>query len=200
MRKCHIIGAGDFSPRLFKKEIGDLVIAADAGLLHLNKMGLIPDLFVGDGDSLGKIPSDLDRIVLPCEKDDTDLLNAIRQGLKRDYREFCLYGALGGKRISHTLANISLLLFLEQNDASGTLIDENYSLSLLPKGAHSFSFAGGYFSLFALEESCLSVKGAKYPLEQKILSPDFPLGVSNEGSENTLITVHSGKVLLVREP
>lgn len=194
------MGAGDFSPWLLNPRDGDFIIAADAGLLHLEKMGVTPHIFIGDGDSLGKIPENIPAKVLPCEKDDTDIISALRFGLEKGYRDFSIYGALGGKRLSHTLANIQALSFLCERGAQGTLYHENYTLSLLTEGEHTFSFEGGYFSLFSLEsESRVSIKGAKYSLEKATLSPSFPQGVSNQGTENTLITVHSGKILLIRE-
>lgn len=200
MKKCHIVGAGDFSPSLLNIEEGDFIIAADAGLLPLEKMGIHPHLFVGDGDSLGEIPKGVETKVLPCEKDDTDILSAIRFGLEKGYRDFSIYGGLGGKRLSHTLANIQALSFLQERGGEGTLYHENYCVSLLCPGEHPFSFRGGFFSLFSLEgESRVSVQGAKYPLQNEILSASFPKGVSNEGTDKTLITVHSGKILLVRE-
>jgi thiamine pyrophosphokinase len=197
---CHIVGAADFSPLLFSPEKGDLVIAADGGFLHLNQIGFIPDLFIGDGDSLGFFPEGIERVVLPEEKDDTDLVAAARIGLARGYRRFFFHGALGGDRFSHSIANLQLLSFLEKEGAEGTLAGKSLTVKLLSKGDFYFDFSGGFFSLFSLEGGAVvSVSGAKYPLEEKLLVPFFPLGVSNEGTKNTKISVHSGKVLLIRE-
>lgn len=198
---CHIVGAADFSAGLFAPQKGDLVIAADGGFMHLQKIGFSPDLFIGDGDSLGFIPEGIEHVVLPEVKDDTDLLAAARIGLSRGYRRFFFHGALGGNRLSHSLANLQLLSFLEKEGAEGTLLSESSTVKLLSEGTYYFNFKGGYFSLFAFEGGAsVSVSGAKYPLEEKLLVPFFPLGVSNEGTKSTKITVHSGKVLLVREP
>lgn len=200
-KTCHIVGAGDFSPHLLKLHKDDLVIAADAGYAHLNNAGIPADLYIGDGDSLGKSPEGIDTVVLPVVKDDTDMLAALRVGLSRGYRRFLLYGALGGKRFSHSLANLQALSFLSSQGAEGQLLDENASISLLAEGKYEFSFAGGYFSLFSFEgEAKVSITGAKYPLSEALLSPLFPLGVSNEGTEHTHICVHQGNVILVREP
>ncbi len=197
---CHIVGAADFSPEGFIKNKGDLVIAADGGLTHLQNSGILPDLFIGDGDSLGFFPEKIETVVLPVEKDDTDLLAAARCGLSRGYRRFHFHGALGGNRFSHSLASLQILSFLEKEGAEGILFSKNTSVRLLSKGKFCFDFAGGYFSLFSFEgEAKISVSGAKYPLNEKILAPDFPLGVSNEGTQSTVIKIHSGKVILVRE-
>ena len=197
---CHVVGGGDFSPSLLKKERGDLVIAADAGFRLLTQANILPDLFIGDGDSLGFLPEELPVVVLPTEKDDTDSLAALREGLSRGYRRFLLYGALGGKRFSHSLANLQALSFLHREGAKGEIVDENCRILYLPEGTYQFDFSGGFFSLFAMEgEARVSVSGAKYPLSEAVLTPVFPLGVSNEGSPCTEICVHEGSLFLVRE-
>ncbi len=198
---CHIVGAGDFDPRQLSISQGDLVIAADAGLIHLKNAGIRPDLFIGDCDSLQEKPQGIDCIFLPTEKDDTDVLSAVREGLGRSYRHFALYGALGGKRFSHSLANLQVLSFLSKHQSTGEIIDPHCRVSLLFSGEHRLPTSGGYFSLFSFEgEALVSITGAKYPLTKKTLSSAFPLGVSNEGDENTRILVEKGNVFLVCEP
>ena len=198
---CHVVGAGDFSPRLLSPADGDLLIAADAGYAHLKKAGLTPHLYIGDGDSLGYTPEGIDTVVLPVVKDDTDIHAALREGLDRGYKYFRIYGALGGKRFSHSLANMQVLAFLAQSGAEGVLVDENYTVSLLTEGAYAFDFSGGYFSLFDFAGTGLvSVSGAKYPLERASLPAHLTLGASNEGTEKTVIEVHKGSFYLVREP
>ena len=198
---CHVVGAGDFSPRLLSLAEHDLLIAADAGYQHLTKAGFRPHLYIGDGDSLGFTPEGVDTVVLPAVKDDTDVHAALKEGLARSFRSFRIYGALGGKRFSHSLANLQVLAFLAQNGAEGVLVDENYSVSLLTEGVHPFDFTGGYFSLFDFAGTGLvSVSGAKYPLSRAALPSHLTLGTSNEGTKDTVIEVHQGAFYLVREP
>ena len=119
---CIIISAGDTSPDLMsEKRDGDLLIAADAGYKVLKDAGIEPDVFVGDGDSLGHIPDIGDRIVLPKIKDDTDTVYAARMCLERGCTELLFYGALGG-RLDHTFANIQTLTWLKKQGAEGYLI------------------------------------------------------------------------------
>jgi len=198
---CHVVGAGDFSPRLFRPDPNDLIIAADAGYGHLAKMGIRPHLYIGDGDSLGYTPDGVEIVVLPTVKDDTDIHAALRVGLERGIRSFRIYGALGGNRFSHSLANLQVLAYLSEFDAEGVLVDEKYSVRYLKAGSHVFDFSGGYFSLFDFTgHATVSVSGAKYPLDKASLPFTSTLGVSNEGTENTLIQVHEGAFYLVREP
>jgi len=201
MKTCHVVGAGDFAPHLLKVGNEDLVIAADAGFDHLKRAGIRADLYIGDGDSLGFVPEEVDTVVLPTVKDDTDIHAAVKEGLLRGFSRFYIYGALGGKRFSHSLANLQVLIFLEKEGAKGTLLDENYSVSLLGEGSYTFDFEKEYFSLFDFQGGAIvSVKHAKYPLEKAALPSHTTLGISNEGEKNTSITVHKGSVFLVREP
>ncbi len=197
---CRIVSAGDFSPALFSRAAGDLVIAADAGLSALDAAGLEADLYVGDSDSLGKKPEGIESVSLPAVKDDTDTLAAVREGLARGYRRFVLYGALGGGRFSHSVANLQTLAYLADAGATGEIVDEKCRVTLLEKGIVCLRAKGEYLSLFAFGgEGVVSIRGAKYPLEKTRLSPAFPLGVSNEGENDTEIEIHEGRFLLVRE-
>ena len=198
---CHVVGAGDFSPSLLSLKSEDLLIAADAGYDHLKKAGIAPHLYIGDGDSLGYTPDGVETVVLPAVKDDTDIHAALKEGLARGFRHFRIYGALGGKRFSHSLANMQVLAFLADQGAVGILLDDNYSVQLLTEGKYQFDFAEGYFSLFDFKgDGVISVSGAKYPLTRAALPSHLTLGTSNEGTEHTCIEVHQGLFYLVREP
>lgn len=107
MATCYIYGAMPCGSTE-KLEEGDLLIAADGGYAYLQ--GQKPDLVVGDFDSLGYVPEGEQIIRHPVQKDDTDMLLAVREGLKRGYRKFVLYGGIGG-RLDHTIANLQVLAF-----------------------------------------------------------------------------------------
>ena len=111
MKICHVVGAGDFAPHLLKTGKDDLIIAADAGYDHLRRAKITPHLYIGDGDSLGFTPEGIETVLLPTVKDDTDIHAAVKVGLSRGFRTFYIYGALGGKRFSHSLANLQVLSF-----------------------------------------------------------------------------------------
>ncbi|MBR2634915.1 MAG: thiamine diphosphokinase [Clostridia bacterium] len=198
---CHVVGAGRIDPALLpEKKESDLILAADGGLEYLSRAGKTADLFIGDGDSLGYLPTSLPVLSLPCEKDDTDMIAACRHGLFLGYRRFRLYGALGGKRFSHSLANLQTLFFLKSHGAEGEIVDPYCRVLLLEAGTLTLAASDGYFSLFAAGgEAEVSVSGAKYNVNRARVTPDFPLGVSNEARENTRITVHSGCLIVVVE-
>ncbi len=195
---CRIVGAGDFDPAVFETEAGDLVIAADRGYALLREAGIPCDLYIGDSDSLGFSPEGVRSIVLPKVKDDTDTLAAVREGLNLGYRRFVLYGAMGGNRFSHTVANLSTLLTLSSKGAKGQIRDLKCRIDLVEQGEEISLAPCRYFSLFsATEKAIVSVSGAKYNLSHAPLTIDFPLGVSNEIAGETRVQVHQGKVFLI---
>lgn len=196
-----IVCGGDFSPRLLpKKKKDDLLIAADLGFALLKSASLVPDAVIGDFDSLGYVPDNA--IVLPVRKDDTDLMAAVRYGLERGMTECLIFGALGGKRFSHSLAAVQTLGFLAEKNVYAEAVDERCTVSALSCGSRSFpGSARGLISVFALSgEVRVTLKGLSYPLESHVLSPGFPLGVSNSFTgEPSSVTASDGTVIIVLE-
>ena len=179
---CHIVGAGSTENAVLIKRPGDFVIAADAGLSHLESIGVTPDLTVGDFDSLGKAPEGENVIRCPAEKDDTDTLIAVREGLKRGYDVFSIIGGLGG-RLDHTFANIQTLAFIAAHGACGFLSDGETVVTAIRNGKISFAPGkSGIASVFCMgsEAHGVYLHGLKYPLSNARLTYDFPIGVSNE--------------------
>lgn len=184
MKTCYIFGAAEGLPKCFEKRKDDLVIAADGGLRHLEAIGVLPDITLGDFDSLGEEPSLGEIIRLPVMKDDTDTLKAVKTGFDRGYRRFVLYGCTG-KRLDHTLANLQTLSFIAQMGGRGYLCGDGFTATAVKNGALYFNEkAKGNISVFSAETKSLgvSIKGLLYPLENAELDFAFPLGVSNEFS------------------
>ena len=98
---CYIVGAGDWFEMDFRPAENDFVIAADAGLRYLEQVGISADLVIGDFDTLEEIPTGANLVRLNCEKDDTDMLAAVREGIKAGYKEFHIYGDRRRKYCSH---------------------------------------------------------------------------------------------------
>ena len=112
MGTCIIVGAGELTVDAIPVRPEDFVIAADGGYAHCRQLGVEPDLILGDFDSLDEEnrrrveafrSGSPDRVqILPVVKDDTDMLAAMKEGLKRGFVSFDLYAAAQGKRLSHT--------------------------------------------------------------------------------------------------
>jgi thiamine pyrophosphokinase len=194
-----IFCAGGFESTALPIEKDDYILAADGGLVHLQKLGVAPHGIIGDFDSLGYVPQNAQ--VFPVEKDDTDSMLAVRKGLELGYREFILYGALDGPRLDHTIANLQTLLFLENHGAKGTLVGLNYLITTVKDRVLRLPKAdSGIVSVFCLGEPAqgVTIRGLKYELENGILESGFPLGVSNHfvGKEAT-VSVESGTLILM---
>ncbi len=199
MAKCVIFCAAEFDHLAQPLQRGDFVIAADGGLRHTEKLHITPDRILGDFDSLGFTPEGAN--VFPVEKDDTDAMLAVRQGLALGYRDFLLYGSLDGPRLDHTIANFQTLQFLADNGAAGYLVGSSYIVTVVKNGSLFFP-AGleGTISLFCLGADArgVTLEGLYYPLEQGTLTAGFPLGVSNHFTgKEAKITVENGSLLVL---
>lgn len=200
MQKCYIVGAGECFGLDFSKDEGDYIIAADAGYRYLMEAGKVPDMVVGDFDTLKYLPEHPNVVQLPCEKDVTDTWEAVTRGLDKGYKEFHIYGCTGG-RIEHTIANIQLLARIAEEGGSGYLYDEKSILTVIKDSEIAFdeSFTG-YISVFSLSEksSGVTIEGLKYETVNVELSNSFPLGVSNEFTgKASKISVDEGCLLIV---
>ena len=162
-------------------------------------------LLVGDMDSIkGSVPdaSDIPIVRVPCEKDDTDTMLAIKIGFERGYRDFVLTGVTGGKRLDHTLAAISSLEYITDHGGEGCIIDSSCKMFVQTEGARRYEGRGaGYISVFSLTDSSrLTMRGLKYGGEDVTVTRDFPLGVSNNFREEYgEIQVYVGKILVIIE-
>ncbi len=207
MKKCIIVGAGDFNEKQWqydKEE--DYLIAADGGFCHLQRLGVIPDLLIGDMDSIVQEPEEKSaaeplRIKrLPVEKDDTDMLAAIKEGLEKGCREFVIYGALGGERIDHSIANIQCLLYLYNHGAKGILYGARDRMELLCNDQKMYpATMSGIFSAFAFGGDARGVteRGFQYTVEDATIKAEFPIGISNAFiGQESMVEVRDGMLLL----
>ncbi len=201
-KRCWICGAGDFTERLFSPNPGDLVVAADGGLDYCKQRSIVPDYIVGDFDSLGYCPQGDAVASYPSEKDDTDMLLAVKYGLEHGCKTFILYGSLGG-RLSHTMANLQVLYDLSRQGCHGVLIDENSIVTMVRNESLIFAQScEGMLSLFAQNGAAegVTIKGLKYCVEEAVIFPAYPIGVSNEFIGQTAeVSVRKGTLLAIWE-
>lgn len=201
MSVCVIFGGGDFDAANVDIPDNATVIAADSGYRHCQRLGIAPHVLLGDFDSFeGELPQDIEIIRSPAEKDDTDMLLAVKTGFERGCGRFVLYGALGG-RLSHTMANIQTLEYISEHGGNGVIIGDRSIIFLQTEGKVEYINDGyGFISLFAVTERAeVTAEGVKYGGDLT-LTRDFPLGVSNEFSGDLAeITVKSGKILVIAE-
>lgn len=206
MSICTIFAGGklngtDFMNPCEIRENSGLIICADSGLSIAEKVGIAPDLIVGDFDSyMGELPEDVEIHRSIPEKDDTDTLMAVRIAIDRGYDEIRLYGGLGA-RFDHSFANIQTLIFAHENGCKMTIYDADNVLTVRGAGEYEFPCKNDwYFSLFALTEKAEigELKGVKYPLGVYEMTMGYPIGVSNEiTADKAYLRINSGIVLVI---
>jgi len=208
MKRCLIISAGEIRDYERVKSFlqpDDFFIFCDGGLTHADGLGLKPDLIVGDFDScdsedLARWKDSCETVRLPREKDDTDTLFAVKLALERGYSDFLLLGAMGG-RFDHALGNISILLYLAGLGKKAVLVDDYSQMQIVGKEPFFIKDNCSYFSVLTVagDVSGVTIKNAKYPLENAKLSADFQLGISNEVLSGKVaeVSVEQGKLLVV---
>ena len=198
---CYIVGAGDFNTPFSPSE-NDLVIAADGGFDHLKKFGIRCDLLLGDLDSISEAPGNIKTLKFPVRKDETDAYLAYREGAKRGYREFHIYGGTGGRE-DHTFANYCLLLYIKEAGGCDFLISDKARVSVIKNETVTLSGrAGKHLSLFPFGSDAdkVTVRGAEYECENVRLKTNFPLAVSNIFKDSPVdIEVKSGALLIMEE-
>ena len=201
MKRCFIFAAGSFYGLREAPKAGDVIIAADAGFRLCRELGLTPDLLLGDFDSMEE-PKDFAHLIrVPVEKDDTDTMLALREGLRRGCDTFYLYGATGGARLDHTLANLQSLAFLLRHRARGYLYDQNFVYTAIENETLTLAreVDWGIVSLFSMGDRAehITLEGLQYPLTDGTIDCGFPLGVSNHIVAPTArITVGRGPLLV----
>lgn len=209
MRRCVIIGgAGIDKYEQVRNELrtDDFFVFCDSGLKHMEGLGVKPDLIVGDFDSHEKPDTDVETIVLPREKDDTDTFFAAKEMVRRGFEEFLLVGVIGA-RLDHTLGNLSILFMLDTAGKSAEAIDDYSEIEVVSArsgkpGKARIEDSYPYFSVLNLtgEAEGITIRNAKFPLENGQIDWDYQYAVSNEvlPGEAAEISVAKGRVLLIK--
>lgn len=200
MKKCLIVSGGQFAALPPETEY-DFVIACDRGYAHAKRMGIRPDLLVGDFDSLTEQPDPSVPVQrLKPEKDDTDTISAVRYALAQGFERIHICCAFGG-RFDHSLANVQTAALIEEGGARAVISGENTVLYSLKNGRMTLRrVPNSYLSVFSLSDRCtgVSISGTKYPLADAELTNAYPLGVSNEWTkEEAVISVEQGMLLVL---
>lgn len=182
----------------------DFIIAADKGSECLYNYNIIPDLLLGDFDSVRK--EILDNMKLqtkevlefPPEKDYTDTEIAIIEAIKRGAKKVYLFGAIG-TRMDHTLGNIGLLLMAKKKGVALEIIDDNNRVYIGEKKMVLFGEPGENISFHALCDKVteLNIKGAKYNLDNYDMNLLDPRAICNEFIDTPIEISYKEGVLLI---
>ena len=219
---CYLFGAGMYhSDDTLCITDNDYIIAVDGGYDFLKRKNIMPDLIVGDFDSIDKKNAEnilsgthIPVISFPPEKDYTDMYLAATEGINLGYTDFAIYGGCGG-RIDHTLSNITLLAHLASSHCNAFLYDDGYVITAIKDSVFSPSALQndslrtslmtkdtGYISVLSHSDisTGVTISGLKYETDDITLTNTMVLGTSNEfcGGDFS-ISVKSGTLLIVME-
>ena len=180
----------------------DLKIAADSGYNTAKALGVVPDILVGDFDSLCEIPEQEGMKIhqVPAEKDLTDTQIAVEMAVGSGADEIFIIGGLSG-RLDHTLSTLSILEDLRGRMVHGYITDGqsraryiHSTSTLIARSQYK------YISVIAADDTVkgVSVEGCKYPLKKATLCRRLQYAVSNEITGNVaLISVRKGGIYII---
>jgi len=194
------------TPRLKRQIAGTRVLAADSGMLHAAALGIVPELWVGDFDSVPDgLPAELERVerqAFPAEKDKTDGELAVDIARERGATRIVLAGAFGGARSDHAFLHQALALRLGASGLPVLLTSGNQEAWPLPPGTSRFDYRPGtLFSILGFSDlTGLSLTGAKWPLERRRVPFGSSLTISNETAGPLSVGLEAGHALLVAHP
>lgn len=223
-----VVASSDFNKKHFvnglKNNMFSYIIAADGGYKHLEDCEAVPNLAIGDFDSLGYVPkedkicsvqlkTDVDNKTLkplrvmqyPVNKDKSDLELAIDEAIAQKPNLIMVYGALG-KRLDHTISTTQMLSHCSDYNIGIFCIGSDYSCVVV-KGPSEFGLGipnkpncDKTISVFSLTDVSLieQSQGLKWQYVNTALTSSMSLGVSNEINSNQVkLKVKQGKVLMV---
>lgn len=211
MKICFVITGGNIeSPEFlrskFKESAPFSIICADGGADHAYAAGLLPDIIIGDMDSLSSEKQNYFRktgskfIVHPETKDETDTQLALDYAFDLKPDRIFVFGACG-TRIDHTLANISLLICGIKRNIHVRFVDELYEVFAVDDCYTIEGLVGQTVSILPLTEEALgvSLEGFEYNIKNAIMTYGVPYGISNKLiSTKGSIEIRSGVLLIIR--
>ena len=210
-RRCVIVGGADIG--CYERIKGylrddDYLIYCDCGLRHMDGLCKSPSLVIGDFDSHENPHLDIETIVLPVAKDDTDTVYAAREGRRRGFTDFLLLGVFGS-RMDHTLFNTYLMFDLEYHGCNVTAVDDYSEFEVISAGNDGTpgkAFVEDRYPFFSLINMTgvargVTIKNARFGLEDGEITSNYQYATSNEvlPGKTSEITIREGKLLLIKD-
>jgi len=202
--RCVIVGGADIGDyERVRAGLGrdDFIIFCDSGLKHMDRLGVRPSLIVGDFDSWQNPMMAVETIVLPTEKDDTDTFFAVREGLRRGCDSFLLIGVVGA-RLDHTLGNVSILFYLDSLGVPARITDDYSDMEVVSQKGAAIGSEYAFFSLLNIGGTAegVMITDARYPLENAVITCEYPYAISNEvlPGRTAGVSVGKGRLLLIK--
>jgi len=187
MTTCALVATCDFNSRHFQAldaaGIFDFVVAVDGGFSHLETIGRVPDLALGDFDSLGYVPGNVEVMQYPSHKDKSDLEIAFDYAESQKFDRILVYGALGG-RLDHTMGSLHTAAGFAERGMEVTFIALDYAIRIVV-GPECFELPhlnAGTVSVFSACDKVFDIveQGMEYSLDEPELTNRTTWGLSNE--------------------
>lgn len=206
--KCVVVCNGwSITKELVDKYIcrDTFLICADGGANSLKKFGILPDILLGDFDSISedalKFYNDKQIKIMnfPPEKDYTDSELSVETAISKGFKDIIILGGIGS-RMDHTIANVFLLKMILEAGCHGTLVDENNIVQLISSDISLERQAGYKVTLLPLTPTVegITTKGLYYPLENYTMRQGSTRGVSNEFlDEEASVSIKNGLLLVM---
>jgi len=181
----------------------DYIVAVDGGLNHIERLGLTPNLILGDFDSVNYQKALQTRAEIQKyspDKNATDGEIAINYVIDQGYKEVMIIGALGN-RIDHMLSNIYMLEKLSDAGIKASIKDINSEVYLLKEPMQLLKGNYRYFSVIPMTSKItgLSIKNARYELEAVVMKRVESVGISNEFTHEIVeLRIKTGKALIIK--
>jgi thiamine pyrophosphokinase len=207
MNHVLIVGGGPVNPNQLRLELANqpgLIIAADRGGKYLLDLGVLPEVLIGDHDSIPEEALEQLRLggteirTFPPEKDQTDLELALDFALSRGATYITILGGLG-ERIDHTLGNIGLLVKALEAGVVAHLLDPGHDISAVNHQAVFQKKPGWAVSFIPLtpKVSGVTTHGLVFGLDQEDLFFDHTRGIHNQFSDQTASVELKDGILLI---
>lgn len=180
------------------REWADYFIAADGGGLVAKEFGSLPDAVIGDFDSYKPSNDEPFEVIFDPDQETNDLEKALSLASGENSTHIRILGGTG-KRLDHTLKNLSVLKQFDSRFEKLCLKDDFGDTFLLPKKFSAKLPVGTDLSLFPLsgQVSGITTKGLKYPLHHERLENGVRDGSSNEVLESPVeISYRRGDLLI----
>jgi thiamine pyrophosphokinase len=192
---------------LLKKKAASssMVVAADRGAEYCLKAGILPDMVVGDMDSLPIGIQDeliLNKIEIrkfDCRKDMTDTQIAVDMAIEKGADEIEIVSGIGS-RFDHSLANVYLLYRALSQGVKAKIISGIHEIFLIEKKFVIINETGSLISFLPLGYSAsgITLKGFEYEIDNTDMDMSFPIGISNVvGKDSAEVIVSEGILIAI---
>lgn len=181
-------------------------ICVDGASEYMKSFGIIPDLIVGDLDSMHKDTKEyfqemgVEFLEFNPKKNKTDTEIAVDIAVEKKFEEIIFYGALG-RRIDHTLGNLGMLYYSHKNGLKASIKDEKNQIWICESELNITGEAGDLLSVIPYKNDLIGItlQGLEYPLEDFTMEFGSSRGISNVFLEDEAsVKLKSGIALVIK--